>query len=173
MRMMERNKSKFFYALYKEKVPKTDEYGNVTGEYEIIRDNPVEFSANISAAKGETSTRQFGESESYDKVIVMGTDAPPIDEYTVLWVDKTPQVDETGALVTNDDGEVITPHDYIVKKVAKSLNSVSVAISKVSEIQRSIADYRKCLSMCSHPVSRRQGSNQVEFHAECFHRNQR
>ena len=36
MRMMERNKSKFFYALYKEKVPKTDEYGNVTGEYEII-----------------------------------------------------------------------------------------------------------------------------------------
>ena len=31
MRMMERNKSKFFYALYKEKVPKTDEYGNVTG----------------------------------------------------------------------------------------------------------------------------------------------
>ena len=114
---MERNKSKFFYALYKEKVPKTDEYGNVTGEYEIIRDNPVEFSANISAAKGETSTRQFGESESYDKVIVMGTDAPPIDEYTVLWVDKTPQVDETGALVTNDDGEVITPHDYIVKKM--------------------------------------------------------
>ena len=93
---------------------------------------PVEFSANISAAKGETSTRQFGESESYDKVIVMGTDAPPIDEYTVLWVDKTPQVDETGALVTNDDGEVITPHDYIVKKVAKSLNSVSVAISKVT-----------------------------------------
>lgn len=45
---------------------------------------------------------------------------------------KTPQVDETGALVTNDDGEVITPHDYIVKKVAKSLNSVSVAISKVT-----------------------------------------
>mgnify|MGYP007103264000 FL=1 len=63
MRMMVRNKSKFYYALYKEKVPKTDEYGNVTGEYEIIRDNPVEFSANISAAKGETSTRQFGESE--------------------------------------------------------------------------------------------------------------
>ena len=43
MRMMVRNKSKFFYALYKEKVPKTDEYGNVTGEYEIIRDNPVEL----------------------------------------------------------------------------------------------------------------------------------
>lgn len=132
MRMMVRNKSKFFYALYNSKVPKTDEYGNVTGEYDIIRDNPVEFNANISAAKGETSTRQFGESESYDKVIVMDNDAPPIDEYTVLWVDTTPQVDEDGALALNDDGEVITPHDYIVKKVAKSLNSVSIAISKVT-----------------------------------------
>lgn len=132
MRMMVRNKSEFYYSLYKEKIPKTDEYGNVTGEYDIIRDNPMKFVANISAAKGETSTRQFGESESYDKVIVMGNDAPPIDEYTVLWVDRTPQVDEDGALALNDDGEVITPHDYIVKKVAKSLNSVSIAISKVT-----------------------------------------
>lgn len=132
MRMMERNKSKFFYALYKEKVPKMDEYGNVTGEYEIVRDNPVEFFANISAAKGEINTRQFGESETYDKVIIMGNDAPPIDEYTVLWVDKVPQIDETGKLILNNDGEIITPYDYIVKKVAKSLNSVSVAISKVT-----------------------------------------
>lgn len=132
MKTMERNKSRFFYSLYKEKVPKTDEYGNDTGEYEIIRDNPIEFSANISAAKGETSTRQFGESESYDKVIVMGNDAPPIDEYTVLWVDSTPQIEEDGTLTLNDNGEVVTPHDYIVKKVAKSLNSVSIAISKVT-----------------------------------------
>lgn len=132
MRMMERNKSGFFYALYKEKVPKTDEYGNDTGEYEIVRDNPVEYAANVSAAKGETSTRQFGESESYDKVIVMDKDAPPIDEYTVLWVDKTPQLNEDGSLATSDEGEILTPHDYIVKKVAKSLNSVSIAISKVT-----------------------------------------
>ena len=132
MRMMERNKSRFFYALYKEKAPKTDEYGNVTGEYEIIRDNPAEFFANISAAKGETSTRQFGDSETYDKVIVMDKDAPPIDEYTVLWVDKTPQLNEDGSLTTSDEGEIITPHDYIVKKVAKSLNSVSIAINKVT-----------------------------------------
>ena len=132
MRMMERNKSKFFYALYKEKVPKTDEYGNVTGEYEIIRDNPVEFFANISAAKGETSTRQFGESESYDKVIVMDNEAPTLDIYSVLWVDTVPLLDNTGALALDESGKVITPYDYIVKKVAKSLNSVSIAISKVT-----------------------------------------
>lgn len=132
MRTMLRNKSSFYYALYESKVAKTDEYGNVTGEYDVIHGNPVEFAANISAAKGETTTRQFGESESYDKVIVMDNDAPPIDEYTILWVDRVPQVDETGALVINEEGEVITPHDYIVKKVARSLNSVSIAISKVN-----------------------------------------
>jgi hypothetical protein len=131
MKMMERNKSRFFYSLYKGTTPKMDEYGNITGEYQIVRDSPAEFFANISAAKGETSTRQFGESENYDKVIVMGTDGPPIDEYTVLWVDKIPQLDESGELAT-EDGKVITPYDYIVKKVAKSLNSVSIAISKVN-----------------------------------------
>lgn len=132
MRAMLRNKSRFYYALYKERIPIIDDYGNTTGEYDVIHENPVEFAANISAAKGETTTRQFGESESYDKVIVMDNDAPPIDEYTVLWVDTVPQVDEDGALATNDENEVITPHDYIVKKVARSLNSVSIAISKVN-----------------------------------------
>ena len=132
MKTMTRNKRKFYYALYKEKVPKTDEYGNVTGEYEVIRDNPASFFANISAAKGETNTRQFGETEAYDKVIIMDNDAPPIDEYTALWVDEVPEVTEDGSLATDEDGKVLTPHDYIVKKVAKSLNSVSIAISKVT-----------------------------------------
>lgn len=132
MRTMLRNKSKFHYALYKDKIPKVDEYGNLTGEYELLYENPESCSANISAAKGETTTRQFGESEAYDKVIVMDNSAPQINEYTVLWVDTVPLVDDSGALKLNDKGEVITPHDYIVKKVAKSLNSVSIAISKVN-----------------------------------------
>lgn len=132
MKCMSRNKTKFFYALYEGKTPITDEYGNVTGEYDVQHGKPTEFYANISAAKGETQTRQFGESEAYDKVIVMDNSAPQINEYTVLWVDTVPLVDDSGALKLNDKGEVITPHDYIVKKVAKSLNSVSIAISKVN-----------------------------------------
>ena len=123
MRCMERNKTRFFYALYTTKTPMRDDYGNLTGEYDVQHGKPMEFSANISAAKGETTTRQFGENESYDKVIVMDADAPPIDEYTILWIDSVPEV--------NKKGDVLTPHDYIVKKVARSLNSVSVAISKV------------------------------------------
>ena len=54
------------------------------------------------------------------------------DEYSVLWVDTMSQLNEDGTLAVNEDGETITPYDYIVKKVAKSLNVVSVAVSKVS-----------------------------------------
>ncbi|MCM1235153.1 MAG: hypothetical protein NC489_34065 [Ruminococcus flavefaciens] len=129
---MSRNKSRFFYALYVSKEQATDDYGNLTGGMTLTYDKPQEYRANISAAKGETQTRQFGESENYDKVIVMDGDAPPIDEYSILWIDTVPQLDEEGELATNEEDEVLTPHDYIVKKVARSLNSVSIAISKVN-----------------------------------------
>ena len=132
MKCLSRNKVKFFYALYESRVPIEDEYGNATGEYEVLHGNPIAFFANISAAKGESTTRQFGENESYDKVIVMDNDSPLIDIYTNLWVDTVPLLDENGALALDEKGEVITPHDYIVKKVAKSINSVSIAISKVN-----------------------------------------
>lgn len=129
---MSRNKSRFFYALYVSKEQGTDDWGNPTGGVDITYGDPQECRANVSAAKGETQTRQFGESENYDKVIVMEGSAPPIDEYSILWIDRVPKLDENGALALNDEGEVITPHDYIVKKVARSLNSVSIAISKVN-----------------------------------------
>lgn len=131
MKCMERNKVRFFYALYMGKQEITDEYGNATGQYEVTHSSPVECYGNVSAAKGDTQSRQFGENEAYDKVIVMDNEAPGIDEYSVLWVDTLPELDKDGHLAVNDEGEVITPYDYIVKKVARSLNSVSLAISKV------------------------------------------
>lgn len=131
MRCMSRNKVKFYYALYEGKSPHKNEKGHRTGEYDLIHGNPVEFRANISAAKGETQTRQFGEDESYDKVIVMDSNAAPIDEYSVLWVDTMPLLNADGSLKTDEKGKTITPYDYVVKKVARSLNVTAVAISKV------------------------------------------
>ena len=132
MRCMNRNKVKFYYALYKGRELILNEQGRKTGQYKVIHGNPIEGHANISAAKGETQTRQFGENESYDKVVVMDFITPPIDEYSVLWVDTLPALNTDGSLKVNGAGEIITPHDYVVKKVAKSLNSVSIAISKVT-----------------------------------------
>ena len=124
MRNMERNKQKFYYALYIDKNELKDEYGNVTGEYEVLYGNPIETKGNISGAMGEVQSRQFGGSESYDKVIVLDNPNTPINEYSILWVDTLPHL--------NNDGTTDTPHDYIVKKFARSLNSVSIAISKVN-----------------------------------------
>ena len=131
MRGLVRNKTKFYYALYETREEITDEYGNKTGQYELVYSNPVMMFGNVSAAVGEIQNRQFGESESYDKVIVLDNPNVPINEYSHLWVDTPPLLTEIGTLVLKDDGTEQTPHDYVVKKVARSLNSVSIAISKV------------------------------------------
>ena len=121
---MERNKQVFYFSSFTDKVEIVDEYGNRTGEYKVLYDNPTKLSGNISAAMGEMQNRQFGESELYDKVIVLCNPNVSIDEYSILWVDTLPTLKE--------DGSTDTPHDYIVKKIARSLNSVSIAISKVT-----------------------------------------
>lgn len=124
MRTLLRNNSVFYYAKYESKAEIIDEYGNSTGQYEIIYSNPIKISGNISAAQGEMQNRQFGDSESYDKVIVLDDMNIPIDEYSILWVDTLPAL--------NEDGSTETPHDYVVKQVARSINSVSIAVSKVN-----------------------------------------
>lgn len=124
MRTLARNKIRIFYANYRDKIPLKDEYGNLTGEYDIAYDNPVEIKANVSAARGEATTRQFGDDEAYDRVIVLDDPKLPIAVTSVLWIDTLPEIAE--------DGSTDTPHDYIVKQVATSLNSVSIAVSKVN-----------------------------------------
>ncbi|MEG1564133.1 MAG: hypothetical protein RR365_10475, partial [Bacteroides sp.] len=69
--------------------------------------------------------------EVYDKVIVADNSIPLINEYSVLWIDTMPQLDKTGALAIDKSGKVITPYDYVVTKVARSLTGVSIAVSKV------------------------------------------
>ena len=124
MRTLRRNKIRIFYANYRDKIPLRDEYGNLTGEYEISYTNPIAVCANVSAARGEATTRQFGDDESYDRIIVLDDPKFPIATTSILWIDSPPEIAE--------DGSTKTPHDYIVKQVATSLNSVSIAVSKVN-----------------------------------------
>ena len=123
MRCMTRNKTTFYYASHIGETEIIDEYDNNTGEYDLAYGKPIKVFGNVSAAQGEIQSRQFGESESYDKVIVLNDRNTPIDEYAILWVDTLPHL--------NEDGSTDTPHDYIVRKIARSLNGVSIAISKV------------------------------------------
>ncbi len=126
------NKQRFFYALYTGRVELGGDRRNKSGEYKLLYSNPVEYFANISAARGETQSNQFGENIVYDKSIILDKGAVDLDEYSILWIDSEPELDANGALMLNEDGTVKTPHDYIVKKVAMSLHSELLAISKVT-----------------------------------------
>lgn len=122
MKVMERNKRTFWYCLYDRKEPIIDEDGNETGEEQIVYKPAKSLRANISAASGSSQVEQFGNLAGYDKVIVLDDTSCPIDENTVLFIDKEPEYGE--------DGNPL--YDYRVKRVAKSLNSVSIAATKVS-----------------------------------------
>lgn len=115
MRCLQRNKRGFWYALFDHVVNDGDEPYNVYKE-------PVYMEANVSAATGQTQTEMFGDSQDYDRVIVTDELDCPIDEHSVLWIDKEPEFD--------GDNEP-TAWDYVVKRIAKPLDSVSIAVKKV------------------------------------------
>ena len=121
----------FYYALYLGKAPILTADGRKTGQYRVQYRKPVLSKANISAARGETNTTQFGEDVTYDRVLVMDDPLTAIDEHSVLWIDTVPMLAPDGTLDENASGEIKTPWDYVVKKVARSLNSVAIAVSKV------------------------------------------
>ena len=121
MRTMERNKQPFHYALYLGQVPVLDGAGNRTGEHQPKYGGTFTLRASISPATGYAQTELFGTAEQYDKVIVVDDLSCPIDENTVLFIDRLPEYDE------ND----VPLHDYIVRRVAKSLNFIAYAVSKV------------------------------------------
>ena len=81
----------------------------------------AELNEGHATASGETQVEVFGHLDDYDKVIVLGNADCPINENSVLFVDKKPEYDQNGDPL----------FDYTVKRVARSLNSVSYAIRKV------------------------------------------
>lgn len=100
--------------------------------------------ANVSPATGQSNTEIFGNLENYDKVIVTDDLTCPIDENSVLFIDKEPEFTE-GVTIDYQESEtvlgddVVTPvtvsvpvYDYAVRRVAKSLNSISIAVRKVN-----------------------------------------
>lgn len=120
MRCQEKNKVTFWYCPYLRKEPVLNESGRKTGEQRIVYGDAVLVKGNISAAVGQSQAEVFGNLEQYDKVIVLEDPKFPMDENSVLFVDKNPEYAK--------DGQPL--YDYVVKRAARSLNAVSYAISK-------------------------------------------
>lgn len=120
MKLMKRNLTPVYYCLYSERVPLKDDDGYETGEYKVGYGEAVQLMCSVSPATGYAQAEMFGNLESYDKVLITDDMTCPIDENTVLFIDKEPEF---------EDGK--PKYDYTVRRVAKSLNAISVAVSKV------------------------------------------
>jgi len=127
MRTQRRNSREFWYANFisKRRVMADDGSGSMvaTNEWEPVYSEPARAVGNISAAKGSAEIEVFGSALAFDRSIAMESPETPIDEFSVLWIDTMPEFGE--------DGENAVRHDYIVNRVARSLNSSLVAVSKV------------------------------------------
>lgn len=115
------NKRTFYYLPYQSSEELIDEYGNHTGELRTIYGEAVAAKGNVSAASGYSQTEMFGNLDNYDKVISPLPVSFPLTENDVLFVDKEPEYDGNGN----------PKYDYVVRRIARSLNFTSVAIWKV------------------------------------------
>lgn len=117
MLCLRQNQQPLFYAVYLGKSEIIDEYGNLTGQYEVKYAPSQKAFMNISAARGTAETEQFGISTGYSKTLVTDNMKCEMDTDSILWLN--------GA---DPEG----PHNYVVVAVARSLNSVTYAVREVS-----------------------------------------
>ena len=129
MRGLKRNETTFWYAKYTGLTTDVVD-GLHTGEYTAEYSTPVEVKANVSYAgsasalstQGYVNPNEFGESWNYDRYIVIARTDIDIDETSIVWIDNNPTI---------VDGKATVPHDYIVKRVGRSINSTRVVVRRV------------------------------------------
>ena len=126
MKALARNKQTLWYALATGTLTNvTDEYGLYTGEKTPEYGTPVKTAMNISPATGRAVLEWFGIATNYDKVLVTDDVSCPITEDSILWIGIEPTTTVNGVSKSN-------PHNHVVNRVAKSLNSIVYGVTEVS-----------------------------------------
>lgn len=125
MHTLDRNKVEFWYALKVSEEEKRDENGLLCGDdTEIKYTEPVltEMSMSISSgannlgSQGMAVLDPFGISTAYTHRLTTEDLDCPIDEESILWIDKTP---EEGA------------HNFKIVRIARSLNHIIYYVKEV------------------------------------------
>lgn len=124
MKTMERNQTEVWYALCTGETELLDGDGNRTGEYGISYSDPVQTWMVISPAKGSALREPFGIEVNYNKTMVTGRTDCPIAEDSILWIGVKPTEEVDGNVVNN-------PHNYVVTRIARSLNYIVYAVKEV------------------------------------------
>lgn len=122
MRNLERNEQDVYYRLYLGKEMISDASGRKTGQYLLSYDQPVKIKANVSSARGSIDIEQVGILDTYDATLLTHDLSIPFTEETIFYIDKEPPE-------SDDNG---TQHNYVVRRVSKSINAVSVFLKKVN-----------------------------------------
>ena len=114
MRLMHRNLQTVYYALWEGKTPVMSD-GYETGEYTDSYSYPTELKCNVSPERSYDIQEMFGPMTPYERVLITTDMDCPVDETSVFWIDAP----TTG------------PYNYVVRRVAKSLNHLSITVRKV------------------------------------------
>ena len=117
MRTLKLNKQPMWYALCTGKTEIIDEYGNHTGCFEVKYSSPVYYPVNMSESRNVVQLEAFGIATDYDRTFVTTDMSCPIKEDTIIWFGADPTTE---------------PHNYVVHRIANSLNSITIAIREVS-----------------------------------------
>ena len=115
MRAVRRDLKTIYYSLYLGETDEVDD-GLYTGDKIKSYGDPVEMKINLGVARGSTVIEMFGNDIPYDRTLITHDLDCPINENSLIWIDKTPT-----------DGDF----NYIVQKVAKGLNNITYAVRRV------------------------------------------
>lgn len=100
------NQVTFWYQTYEGEVEKVDSKGRIVGEKEKIYSKPIKAKARVSSNTGNLYESPFGSDIAYDKSIST-VQKLPIDEYTRLFIDREPVINENGTTDTEPDYRVV------------------------------------------------------------------
>lgn len=142
MRNLKKNKQTMYYALLDRTQPvyEKDSDGNIiyveingvqvpaeTGEKELVYGNPVKFQGNISMSGDEADATEYGiDRTDYDAILMMRLNELPITETSIIWHESPIGYKDEARTIIDDKSA-----DYVVKKLAPSLNQFKYLLGKV------------------------------------------
>lgn len=157
MRDLNRNKKTIYYALYTGKSESTDLSGDYTGEQTLSYSDIKPFRIHMKEAQRIAPTEPFGVYKNYTHRMATHDLSCPIDEKTILWVDKFPSLSEYNASAPYEVGAFVehngkpyectasitseawngshwteVKHNYVVEAVSRSINVIAYDVREVS-----------------------------------------
>ena len=116
MRGLMRNKRPIYYSNYAS-TEYVEKNGKKTGRRRTVYGNVQTVYGTVSTPTGNATIEMFGTDKDYDKVVVLDQTDIGITENSVFWIDVAYSAD--------------VAHDYIVKRVIKNHNFLTIGVRKV------------------------------------------